>query len=59
MPRSAATLAGSRNRSPTAYLANPASERARYVDAGGDKGDMDWGMSVLRFGKMLSDASGT
>ncbi|KAJ7290538.1 Neutral/alkaline nonlysosomal ceramidase [Mycena rebaudengoi] len=57
MPRSAATLAGSRNRSPTAYLANPASERARYVDAGGNKGDMDWGMSVLRFGKMLSDAS--
>ncbi|KAJ7626794.1 Neutral/alkaline nonlysosomal ceramidase [Roridomyces roridus] len=41
---------GSRNRSPTAYLANPEEERAQYVDNGGDAGDQEWGMDVLRFG---------
>ncbi|KAJ7702808.1 Neutral/alkaline non-lysosomal ceramidase-domain-containing protein [Mycena rosella] len=41
---------GSRNRSPLAYLANPAAERARYVGEGGEGGDQEWGMSVLRFG---------
>ncbi|KAJ7766995.1 Neutral/alkaline nonlysosomal ceramidase [Mycena maculata] len=40
---------GSRNRSPTAYLANPAAERAKYVARGGEGGDQEWGMSVLRF----------
>ncbi|KAJ7193999.1 Neutral/alkaline nonlysosomal ceramidase, partial [Mycena pura] len=40
---------GSRNRSPTAYLANPAEERARYANNGGDGGDQEWDMSLLRF----------
>ncbi|KAJ7215732.1 Neutral/alkaline nonlysosomal ceramidase [Mycena rebaudengoi] len=56
-PPSAASLADSRSRSPTAYLANPASDRAQYVDTGGDKADMDRGMSMLRFGAVLSDDS--
>ncbi|KAJ7074829.1 Neutral/alkaline nonlysosomal ceramidase [Mycena belliarum] len=46
---------GSRNRSPTAYLANPAEERARYADAGGDEGDQEWGMALLRFGGGAAD----
>ncbi|KAJ7144716.1 ceramidase [Mycena crocata] len=41
---------GSRNRSPTAYLANPASERKRYEGNGGENGDQEWLMSLLRFG---------
>jgi neutral ceramidase len=40
---------GNRNRSPNAYLANPASERARY------NGDQDTALSLLKF----TDASGT
>jgi len=40
---------GNRNRSPSAYLANPASERAQY------DGDQDTALSLLKF----SDASGT
>ncbi|KAJ6546078.1 Neutral/alkaline nonlysosomal ceramidase [Mycena vulgaris] len=43
-------VGGSRNRSPTAYVANPADERARYADAGGEGGDQEQTMSVLRFG---------
>jgi neutral ceramidase len=39
---------GNRNRSPNAYLANPASERARY------NGDQDTALSLLKF----TDASG-
>ncbi|KAJ7064710.1 Neutral/alkaline nonlysosomal ceramidase [Mycena amicta] len=38
---------GNRNRSPTAYLANPAAERALYTDQGGDQ---DTTMSLLSFG---------
>ncbi|KAJ7886869.1 Neutral/alkaline non-lysosomal ceramidase-domain-containing protein [Mycena olivaceomarginata] len=33
---------GSINRSPTAYRANPAAERARYSDTGGEDGDQEW-----------------
>jgi neutral ceramidase len=40
---------GNRNRSPSAYLANPASERAQY------DGDQDTALSLLKF----TDASGT
>lgn len=40
---------GNRNRSPSAYLANPASERAQY------DGDQDTALSLLKF----ADASGT
>ncbi|KAJ7458594.1 Neutral/alkaline nonlysosomal ceramidase [Mycena latifolia] len=40
----------SRNRSPGAYAANPAEERARYAGRGGEGGDQEWGMDVLRFG---------
>ncbi|KAJ7775556.1 Neutral/alkaline nonlysosomal ceramidase [Mycena metata] len=40
---------GSRNRSPTAYLANPAAERAKYTDRGGEDGDQEWETSVLKF----------
>ncbi|KAJ7872360.1 hypothetical protein B0H14DRAFT_3565918 [Mycena olivaceomarginata] len=39
---------GTINRSPPAYHANPAAERPRYSDAGGD-GDQEWGVGVLRF----------
>ncbi|KAJ6452625.1 Neutral/alkaline nonlysosomal ceramidase [Mycena sanguinolenta] len=46
---------GSRNRSPTAYLANPAEERARYTDRGGDEGDQEWEMSLLKFGTVADD----
>ncbi|KAJ7121911.1 Neutral/alkaline nonlysosomal ceramidase [Mycena filopes] len=49
---------GSRNRSPTAYLANPASERAQYADRGGDDGDQEWETSVLRFGDETPDGRG-
>ncbi|KAJ7683523.1 Neutral/alkaline nonlysosomal ceramidase [Mycena rosella] len=38
---------GNRNRSPTAYLANPAAERAMYVNEGDDQ---DTTMSLLSFG---------
>jgi neutral ceramidase len=38
---------GNLNRSPTAYLANPAAERAMYVSEGGDQ---DKTMSLLSFG---------
>ncbi|KAJ7802418.1 Neutral/alkaline nonlysosomal ceramidase [Mycena olivaceomarginata] len=38
---------GNLNRSPTAYLANPAAERALYVNEGGDQDKI---MSVLNFG---------
>ena len=40
---------GNRNRSPSAYLANPAEERAQY------DGDQDTALSLLKF----TDASGT
>ncbi|KAJ7476883.1 Neutral/alkaline nonlysosomal ceramidase [Mycena galericulata] len=40
-------VGGNINRSPTAYLANPADERALYVDDGGDQ---DKFMSLLSFG---------
>ncbi|KAJ7196939.1 Neutral/alkaline nonlysosomal ceramidase [Mycena pura] len=40
-------VGGNRNRSPTAYLANPADERAMYVNQGGDQ---DNTMSLLSFG---------
>ncbi|KAF7354597.1 Neutral ceramidase [Mycena sanguinolenta] len=40
-------VGGNINRSPTAYLANPADERAMYVDEGGDQ---DKVMSLLSFG---------
>ncbi|KAJ7775713.1 Neutral/alkaline nonlysosomal ceramidase [Mycena maculata] len=40
-------IGGNINRSPTAYLANPAAERAMYVDQGGDQ---DKFMSLLSFG---------
>ncbi|KAJ7351313.1 ceramidase [Mycena albidolilacea] len=46
---------GSINRSPTAYRANPAAERARYSDAGGEDGDQEWGVGVLRFGGAAED----
>ncbi|KAF8155254.1 Neutral/alkaline nonlysosomal ceramidase [Mycena galopus ATCC 62051] len=46
---------GSRNRSPTAYLANPAEERARYTDRGGEDGDQEWEMSLLKFGGAAND----
>ncbi|KAJ7203478.1 ceramidase [Mycena haematopus] len=46
---------GSRNRSPTAYLANPAEERARYTDRGGDEGDQEWEMSLLKLGGAADD----
>ncbi|KAF7351861.1 hypothetical protein MVEN_01147500 [Mycena venus] len=49
---------GSRNRSPTAYLANPPEERARYTDRGGDEGDQEWEMSVLKFGGAADDDDG-
>ncbi|KAJ6616808.1 Neutral/alkaline nonlysosomal ceramidase [Mycena sp. CBHHK59/15] len=49
-PESADNTAPSINRSPTAYLANPPEERMRYVNDGGDAGDMEWGMSLLKFG---------
>jgi neutral ceramidase len=38
---------GNANRSPTAYLANPAAERAMYVSEGGDQDKI---MSLLSFG---------
>ncbi|KAJ6473129.1 Neutral/alkaline nonlysosomal ceramidase [Mycena sanguinolenta] len=40
-------VGGNANRSPTAYLANPADERAMYVDEGGDQDKI---MSLLSFG---------
>ncbi|KAJ7062780.1 Neutral/alkaline nonlysosomal ceramidase [Mycena amicta] len=40
-------VGGNRNRSPTAYLANPEAERALYVNEGGDQ---DTTMSLLSFG---------
>ncbi|KAJ7039381.1 Neutral/alkaline nonlysosomal ceramidase [Mycena alexandri] len=40
-------VGGNINRSPTAYLANPAAERAMYVDEGGDQDKI---MSLLSFG---------
>ncbi|KAJ7740568.1 Neutral/alkaline nonlysosomal ceramidase [Mycena metata] len=40
-------VGGNLNRSPTAYLANPAAERAMYVDEGGDQDKI---MSLLSFG---------
>ncbi|KAF7316474.1 Neutral ceramidase [Mycena indigotica] len=40
-------VGGNRNRSPTAYLANPASERALYTNQGDDQ---DTTMSLLNFG---------
>ncbi|CAK5273430.1 unnamed protein product [Mycena citricolor] len=40
-------VGGNINRSPTAYLANPAAERAQYVAQGGDQ---DKFMSLLNFG---------
>ncbi|KAJ7846596.1 Neutral/alkaline nonlysosomal ceramidase [Mycena olivaceomarginata] len=46
---------GSINRSPTAYRANPAAERARCSDAGGEDGDQEWGVGVLRFGGAAED----
>ncbi|KAJ7072962.1 Neutral/alkaline nonlysosomal ceramidase [Mycena amicta] len=49
---------GSRNRSPTAYLANPAAERARYKTNGGADGDQEWNMSVLRFDGASGQADG-
>jgi neutral ceramidase len=49
---------GSRNRSPTAYLANPADERARYAENGGDDGDQEWNMSLLKFGGVVDDGGG-
>ena len=45
-------LDGNVNRSPSAYLANPASERARY------QYDQDKGMSLLRFNDEKGDARG-
>ncbi|KAF8169047.1 Neutral/alkaline nonlysosomal ceramidase [Mycena galopus ATCC 62051] len=41
-------VGGNINRSPTAYLANPAAERAMYVDEGGDQDKI---MSLLSFGE--------
>ncbi|KAJ7839873.1 Neutral/alkaline nonlysosomal ceramidase [Mycena leptocephala] len=49
---------GSRNRSPTAYLANPADERARYAENGGDGGDQECNMSLLKFGGVVDDGGG-
>ncbi|KAJ6566570.1 Neutral/alkaline nonlysosomal ceramidase [Mycena capillaripes] len=46
---------GSRNRSPTAYLSNPPEERAKYAANGGDDGDQEWQMSVLKFGGAADD----
>lgn len=43
----ASVTGGNLNRSPTAYLANPAAERALYVNEGGDQDKI---MSVLNFG---------
>ncbi|KAJ7174628.1 Neutral/alkaline nonlysosomal ceramidase [Mycena filopes] len=40
-------VGGNINRSPTAYLANPAAERAQYVSEGGDQDKI---MSLLSFG---------
>jgi neutral ceramidase len=40
-------VGGNRNRSPTAYLENPAAERALYESEGGDQ---DKVMSLLSFG---------
>ncbi|KAF7302949.1 Neutral ceramidase [Mycena kentingensis (nom. inval.)] len=40
-------VGGNRNRSPTAYLANPAAERALYTNQGGDQ---DTTMTLLSFG---------
>ncbi|KAF7300950.1 Neutral ceramidase [Mycena indigotica] len=40
-------VGGNRNRSPTAYLANPQAERDSYVNEGGDQ---DTSMSLLSFG---------
>jgi hypothetical protein len=34
---------------------NPAPERARYSDAGGEDGDQQWGVGVLRFGGAAED----
>lgn len=45
-------LDGNVNRSPSAYLANPASERARY------QYDQDKGMSLSRFNDEKGDARG-
>jgi neutral ceramidase len=45
-------LEGNINRSPSAYLANPASERARY------QYDQDKDMSLLRFNDANGDARG-
>ncbi|KAJ7845165.1 hypothetical protein B0H14DRAFT_2584884 [Mycena olivaceomarginata] len=41
--------------SPPAYHANPAAERPRYSDAGGD-GDQEWGVGVLRFAATPAEA---
>ncbi|KAJ7435456.1 Neutral/alkaline nonlysosomal ceramidase [Mycena galericulata] len=55
---------GSRNRSPTAYLANSAEERAKYTEEsgyagwGGEGGDQEWGVSVLRFEEESPDGRG-
>ncbi|KAJ7496273.1 Neutral/alkaline nonlysosomal ceramidase [Mycena galericulata] len=55
---------GSRNRSPTAYLANSAAERAMYTEEsgyagwGGEGGDQEWGVSVLRFEEESPDGRG-
>ncbi|KAF7317824.1 hypothetical protein MKEN_00870300 [Mycena kentingensis (nom. inval.)] len=49
---------GSRNRSPTAYLANPAAERAKYASNGGENGDQEWNMSVLRFDSSSNKVDG-
>ncbi|KAJ7351342.1 Neutral/alkaline non-lysosomal ceramidase-domain-containing protein [Mycena albidolilacea] len=46
---------GSINRSPTVYCANPVAERARYSDAGGEDGNQEWGVGVLRFGGAAED----
>ncbi|KAF7320213.1 hypothetical protein MKEN_00805800 [Mycena kentingensis (nom. inval.)] len=49
---------GSRNRSPTAYLANPAAERAKYASNGGENGGQEWNMSVLRFDSSTNKVDG-
>ncbi|KAJ7318246.1 hypothetical protein DFH08DRAFT_820239 [Mycena albidolilacea] len=46
---------GTIKRSPPAYHANPAAERPRYSDAGGD-GDQEWGVGVLRFAATPAEA---
>ncbi|CAK5272171.1 unnamed protein product [Mycena citricolor] len=49
---------GSRNRSPTAYLLNPEEERALYTENGGDNGDQEWNVDVLRFDDENQTADG-